>query len=35
LTQENLLKLLLFVTASLHLPDKIIVSCKTSGFPVA
>jgi len=35
LTQENLSKLLLFVTASLHLPDKIIVSFKTSGYPIA
>ncbi|XP_025995490.2 E3 ubiquitin-protein ligase hecw-1 isoform X1 [Solenopsis invicta] len=35
LPQDNLLKLLLFVTASSHLPDKITVSFKTSGFPVA
>lgn len=35
LTHENLLKLLLFVTASLHLPDKITVSFKISGYPVA
>lgn len=35
LTQENLSKMLLFVTASLHLPDKITVSFKTSGFPAA
>jgi len=35
LTQKNLLKLLLFVTASLHLPDKITVSCKTSDYPIA
>lgn len=35
LTQEKLSRLLLFVNASLHLPDEIIINCKTSGFPVA
>lgn len=35
LTQESLSKMLLFITASLHLPDKITVSFKTSGFPAA